>query len=571
MSAVQRNSVHIGSGPGLNKRARCRKLFCLRRGGREAEGTGLLNRHRGSTSIEGSNPSLSVFAAGSLTWASPFALHHLCDMSASGQHRLRFAPSPTGYLHVGGARTALFNWLFVRRFGGQFLLRVEDTDKARSTDESTRAIFDGLQWLGLDWDEDVVYQGANLERHRADALALIQSGAAYRDFTPQQVLEERRRDAEARGDIYKYQREWAELPLHEEKLRLERGDPYVVRFRVPDESGVTEWNDLVHDRIAFPNKDIDDFVVLRSDGTPIYNMAVVSDDIAMRITLVMRGDDHISNTPKQIMLYEALGKTVPQFAHLPMIHGLDGKKLSKRHGATAVADYQHEGLLPQAMLNFLALLGWSPGGDREVMMLHEMVELFSPDGLQRKAAIFDPKKLEWMNGQHLSIMPLAELEPTATRAIVASGLATEQELSARRVWYLQLLDLLRVRARIIDDIVRQARPYFADTIEYDPEAVSKHWRDRPATIAILEATRDALAGTKSWEAAALEESLRALAERLGIGGGKIFQPLRVALTGLTVSPGIFDVLVMQGRDLSLVRVAQAMELLRQDGNQDNND
>ncbi|MGI9090330.1 MAG: glutamate--tRNA ligase [Gemmatimonadaceae bacterium] len=492
-------------------------------------------------------------------------------MSASGQHRLRFAPSPTGYLHVGGARTALFNWLFVRRFGGQFLLRVEDTDKARSTDESTRAIFDGLQWLGLDWDEDVVYQGANLERHRADALALIQSGAAYRDFTPQQVLEERRRDAEARGDIYKYKREWAELPLHEEKLRLERGDPYVVRFRVPDDSGVTEWNDLVHDRIAFPNKDIDDFVILRSDGTPIYNMAVVSDDIAMGITLVMRGDDHISNTPKQIMLYEALGKTVPQFAHLPMIHGLDGKKLSKRHGATAVADYQHEGLLPQAMLNFLALLGWSPGGDREVMMVHEMVELFSPDGLQRKAAIFDPKKLEWMNGQHLSIMPLAELEPTATRAIVASGLATEQELSARRVWYLQLLDLLRVRARIIDDIVRQARPYFADTIEYDPEAVSKQWRDRPATIAILEATRDALAGTKSWEAAALEESLRALAERLGTGGGKIFQPLRVALTGLTVSPGIFDVLVMQGRELSLVRVAQAMELLRQDGNQDSND
>ncbi len=487
-------------------------------------------------------------------------------MSADGQHRLRFAPSPTGYLHVGGARTALFNWLYVRRFGGQFLLRVEDTDKARSTDESTRAIFEGLQWLGLDWDEEVVYQGANLERHRADALALIQSGSAYRDFTPQHVLEERRREAEGRGEIYKYKREWAELPLHEEKLRLDRGDPYVVRFRVPDETGVTEWSDLVHDRIAFPNKDIDDFVILRSDGTPIYNMAVVSDDIAMGITLVMRGDDHISNTPKQIMLYGALGKPVPQFAHLPMIHGLDGKKLSKRHGATAVADYQHEGLLPQAMLNFLALLGWSPGGDREVMMLQEMVELFSPDGLQRKAAIFDPKKLEWMNGQHLSIMPLADLEPTVTRAIVASGLASEEELSDRRDWYLRLLDLLRVRARIIDDIVRQAGPYFSDTIEYDPEAVGKHWRDHPATIAILQATRGALAETKSWEAAALEATLRALAERLGIGGGKIFQPLRVALTGLTVSPGIFDVLVMQGRELSLARLDQAVDLLRQNGN-----
>lgn len=550
----------------LQKHLERNSLHVLRRGGREAEGTGLLNRHRGSTSIEGSNPSLSALRRARSIWRARSLLHQLHDMSAAAENRLRFAPSPTGYLHVGGARTALFNWLYARHFGGQFLLRVEDTDKARSTDASTRAIFDGLRWLGLDWDEDVVYQGANLERHRADALALIDSGAAYRDFTPQQVLEERRRDAELRGEIYKYKREWAELPLHEEKLRLERGDPYVVRFRVPDPDGVTEWDDLVHDRIAFPNKDVDDFVILRSDQTPIYNMAVVSDDIAMGITLVMRGDDHISNTPKQIMLYNALGKTVPQFAHLPMIHGLDGKKLSKRHGATAVADYQHEGLLPQAMLNFLALLGWSPGGDREVMMLSEMVDLFSPDGLQRKAAIFDPKKLEWMNGQHLSIMPLVELEPTVTRAIVAKGLATTEELATRHDWYMQLLDLLRVRARIIDDIVRQAMPYFADQIEYDPEAVSKQWKDRPATISILEATVSALSAVEPWEAASLEDALRALAERLGVSGGKIFQPLRVALTGLTVSPGIFDVLVMQGRERSLRRIQTAVEMLRSDEN-----
>jgi glutamyl-tRNA synthetase len=214
-------------------------------------------------------------------------------------HRVRFAPSPTGYLHVGGARTALYNWLFVRQYGGQFLLRIEDTDKARSTDESTHAIFEGLEWLGLNWDEEVVYQGANLERHQADVFRLLESGAAYRDFTPADVLDARRKEATERGEIYKYKREWAELPLHEEQLRLERGDPYVIRFRIPDEGGVTEWNDLVHERIAFPNKDIDDFVILRSDGTPIYNLAVVSDDIAMRVTLVMRGDDHISNTPKQ--------------------------------------------------------------------------------------------------------------------------------------------------------------------------------------------------------------------------------------------------------------------------------
>ena len=478
-----------------------------------------------------------------------------------GPHRLRFAPSPTGYLHVGGARTALFNWLYVRRFGGQFLLRIEDTDKARSTEESTRAIFDGLRWLGLGWDEEVVYQGGNVERHRADALRLLENGAAYRDFTPQHVLEERRREAVAHGEIYKYKREWAELSPQEEQLRLERGDPYVIRFKVPDEHSVTEWQDLVHERIAFPNKDIEDFVILRSDGTPIYNLAVVSDDIAMGITLVMRGDDHISNTPKQIMLYHALGKPIPQFAHLPMIHGLDGKKLSKRHGATAVADYQHQGLLPQAMLNFLALLGWSPGGDREVMTMDEMVELFSPDGLQRKAAIFDPQKLEWMNGQHLSLMPLAELEPTVTQAVVAAGLATEEALAARHDWYLALIDLLRVRSRVIDDIVRQAIPYFTDGIEYDPEAVEKQWKDRPGATEILKATAVTLAAVEEWDEKSLEGALRGLAELRGIAAGKIFQPLRVALTGLTVSPGIFDVLLMLGRERSLERIRAAAEFL----------
>jgi glutamyl-tRNA synthetase len=487
-------------------------------------------------------------------------------MSSYPAARVRFAPSPTGYLHVGGARTALFNWLYVRRFGGQFLLRVEDTDRARSTDESTRAIFEGLEWLGLNWDEPVVYQGANLERHRADVKRLLDAGLAYRDFTPQSVLEERRAAAQSRGEIYRYKREWAELPLHEEQERLERGDPFVVRFRVPDEStpdddAVTEWDDLVHERITFPNKDIEDFVILRSDGTPIYNLAVVSDDIAMGVTLVMRGDDHISNTPKQIMLYHALGKEPPRFAHLPMIHGLDGKKLSKRHGATAVGDYQHEGLLPQSMLNFLALLGWSPGGDREVMTLAEMTELFSPEGLQRKAAIFDPKKLEWMNGQHMSMMPLAELEPVVTRAIVAAGLATAASLTARHDWYLQLLDLLRVRSRVVDDIVRQAGPYFTEEVTYDPEAVAKQWKDRAATASILVAARDALAAAQSWDGATIEAALRGLAAQRGIGAGKLFQPLRVALTGLTVSPGIFDVLVMQGRDRSMNRIERAIRYL----------
>ncbi|MEO8192239.1 MAG: glutamate--tRNA ligase [Gemmatimonadales bacterium] len=473
--------------------------------------------------------------------------------------RLRFAPSPTGYLHVGGARTALINWLYARHFDGDFLLRIEDTDKLRSTDESTRAIFDGMEWLGLNWDEDVVHQGANLERHKRDAYAMLETGTAYRCFCTPQELEERRREAEARKASFKYDRRCDRLTSDEIERRVAAGEQFVVRFRIPD--GTTEWIDMVHESISFPNKDLDDFVILRSNGTPIYNLAVVSDDIAMGITLVMRGDDHISNTPKQILLYRALGADLPVFAHLPMIHGMDGKKLSKRHGATAVGDYQHQGLLPEAMLNFLALLGWSPGGDREVMTVDEMILLFSPDGLQRKAAIFDPMKLEWMNGQHLSRVPLEKLEPRVTPAMIEAGLIDSAGIAARREWYLALLDSLRVRARTIDDIVRQARPYLLESIEYDPEAVAKNWKDRGAAADILRATKDALSGVPDWTPEALETALRGLAESGGIAAGKIFQPLRIALTGMAVSPGIFEVLVMQGRDLALRRIADAVAWL----------
>jgi glutamyl-tRNA synthetase len=523
------------------------------------------------TRIEGSNPSLSarrvraprvdpLFIPIEADAIFPQIKKPSFQMTDPVKPRLRFAPSPTGYLHVGGARTALFNWLYARKFDGTFLLRIEDTDKARSTDESTRAIFEGMQWLGLDWDEEVVYQGANLARHRADADKLLEIGAAYRCFCTPAELEERRRDAEARKEAFKYDRRCDRLTSVEVKARVDRGDPHVIRFRVPE--GTTEWDDLVHGNIAFPNKDIEDFVILRSDRTPIYNLAVVSDDIAMRITVVMRGDDHISNTPKQILLYRSLGAPLPTFAHLPMIHGLDGKKLSKRHGATAVGDYQHYGLLPGAMLNFLALLGWSPGGDREVMTLDEMIQLFSVDGLQKKAAIFDPKKLEWMNGQHLSMIPLEELEPRVTPAIVTARLATEEDLVERREWYLRLLDLLRVRSRTIDDIVRQAGPYFLEDIPYDETAVAKNWKDPRESADLLRSTREALEKVSEWQASSLESALRGLAERRGIAAGKVFQPLRVALTGLTVSPGIFEMLIQMGRDLSLKRIDKALLALQ---------
>lgn len=482
--------------------------------------------------------------------------------TATQRPRVRFAPSPTGFLHVGGARTALFNWLYARKFDGDFLLRIEDTDKQRSTEESTRAIFDGLHWLGLNWDEDVVYQGANSARHYADAHQLIENGTAYRDFTSPADIERLRAEAEARGETYRFDRAQAELSDAEIQERLARKEPYAIRFRVPE--GTTEWEDLVHGTIAFPNKDIEDFVILRSDGTPVYNMAVVSDDIAMRITLVMRGDDHISNTPKQILLYRALGATVPQFGHVPMIHGEDGKKLSKRHGATAVADYQHHGLLPQAMLNFLALLGWSTGDDTEVMTKEQLIEKFRLEGLQKKAAVFDTKKLEWMNGQHLAIMPIGELADIMAPLFEQAGMASVAELNAKRDWFCGLLELLRIRARLLGEIVEQARPFFAESVEYDQDAVSKQWRDSQTVADILRATSEKLETVTVWDTATMESALRLLAEERGISGGKIFQPLRVALVGTTVSPGIFEVLQYVGRQRSLARIKSAVEYLLND-------
>jgi glutamyl-tRNA synthetase len=458
---------------------------------------------------------------------------------------------------VGGARTALFNWLLARKTGGKFLLRIEDTDRARSTDDSTRAIFEGMNWLGLDWDEEVTFQGANLARHQRDAHALLASGAAYRDFTTSEELDQLRKEAEAAGEQFHFDRRLAEYTPEELQARLDRGDPYTIRFRVPE--GATGWVDMVHGHIEFPNKDIDDFIILRSDGTPIYNLAVVSDDIATGITLVMRGDDHISNTPKQILLYEALGAALPTFAHLPMIHGPDGKKLSKRHGATAVGDYHDLGILPDAMCNFLALLGWSPGGDREVMTRQELIDLFDGAGMLKKAAVFDAKKLEWMNGQHLAHAPIADLDAYLRPFLVRAGLSTAEALESaeRTAWWRQLLELLRIRARTVNELVEQCRPYFLDEVTYDAEAVAKQWKDAAASADLLQAVRERLEGV-TWEAGAMEESLRALGEARGIGAGKIFQPMRVALTGVAATPGIFDVLLAIGRERSLARLDAAV-------------
>ena len=467
--------------------------------------------------------------------------------------RVRFAPSPTGYLHVGGARTALFNWLIARKLGGVFVLRIEDTDRERSTDASTRTILEGMTWLGLTWDEGPFHQADGFARHKADAERLLAGGKAYRCFcTPEELAAKR----ESMGQEYRYDQKCRAVPAGESDARAAAGEPHTIRFRVPE--GVTEWNDIVHEALRFENASLEDFIILRTDGTPIYNMAVVSDDIDMRITHVIRGDDHIPNTPKQILLYQALGAPVPAFGHLPMILGPDGKKLSKRHGATAVGDYAQLGVLPEALFNFLALLGWNPGDEREVMEQDELVQAFSLERINKKSAIFDTEKLFWMNGRYLEKKAAGELLLLVAPLMIEAGLITEADVDGRRDWLLHLVELLKVRARKVEEIRDQSRIFFGDAVEYDPDSVAKQWKD-PATADRLLAVRTALEGLEPWTVESIEAGLRAAAEGLGVGFGKVAQPLRVALTGSAASPGIDHVVFLLGRGQALARIDRARE------------
>ncbi len=471
--------------------------------------------------------------------------------------RVRFAPSPTGYLHVGGARTALFNWFLARQEGGVFLLRIEDTDRERSSEAHTQAILDGLRWLGVDWDEGPVFQSEGLERHRADALRLLARGKAYRDFTaPEELARIREEDPDR---VVRYPREQAETLGHEaSEARAAAGVPHAIRFRVPD--GETAWEDRVHGTMRFPNEAIEDLVILRSDGTPTYNLAVVSDDADGRIDLVIRGDDHLSNTPKQILLHEALGNPVPAFAHVPMILGSDGKRLSKRHGATAVGEYRSEGILPEAMVNFLALLGWNPGTEEELFTPEELCARFSLDRVQRKSAVFDPQKLAWLNGRHLAERPP---EGVAAEVLSLVGELPEEErafLEGRGPDTLvRLVALLQVRSRTVAEVADAVRIYTRSEVAFDPDAEARHLlRDPAAARGHLAALREALAGTEPWNETTLEGAVRGVAETRGVGAGKVIHPLRVALTGQQASPGIFEVLDLLGRDRSLSRIDDAL-------------
>jgi glutamyl-tRNA synthetase len=471
--------------------------------------------------------------------------------------RVRFAPSPTGFLHVGGARTAIFNWLYARRHGGVFVLRIEDTDAQRSSDEVVRAILDGMAWLGMAPDEGPFFQTAHRAQHVADAMRLLAEAKAYRCFCAAETLAAEREAAEKAGGGYVYARRCLPIPRAESDDRAAGGAPFVVRLKVPD--GVTAWDDGVHGTTSFPNAVIEDLILLRTDGTPTYNLSVVSDDVAMRITHVIRGDDHISNTPKQILIYAGLGAPLPAFAHLPLIFGTDKKRLSKRHGATSVLDYRAAGFLPAALFNFLALLGWNPGDERQKMSRDELVEAFTLDGVGKSGAIFDAAKLEWLNGLYVSELPFEEFERAARDVLRTAGLWDDAYLESRRAWFHQVLALLQPRTKTLLALPVEGRFFFdpSDELEYEPAGVKKHLRG-DAIWAALRALSLRWGAAPQWAAGPLEAELRDVAEGFALTGGALIHPVRLAVTGRTASPGLFDVVAVLGRERTLARIGRLL-------------
>lgn len=462
--------------------------------------------------------------------------------------RVRFAPSPTGFLHIGGVRTALFNWLFARHEGGTFILRIEDTDRDRSTDDAIQVILDGLKWTGLNWDEGPFRQTGRLELYRDRAMDLLNRKLAYWCVCTPEELETRRKEAQAKGESIKYDGRCRNRGI------ADPAEPAALRFLTPQE-GQTVVHDLIKGQIVFDNTVMDDLIILRSNGYPTYNFSVVVDDGLMNISHVIRGDDHVNNTPRQVPLFSALGFPVPQFAHLPMILGSDKTRLSKRHGATSVLAYKEMGYLPEALINYLVRLGWSHG-DQEIFSIQEMVEFFDFKQVQASAAVFNPEKLRWVNAQYIRNSD-PKLVADALLPFLQSAGYDQSALSKIPGGAEALIPPLRERSETLLDIVQGAVPYLAEPMTMEEEAANKHLT---RTIApILKEFADQVEVAEDFAKETLERILHGLIEHHGLKMGKVAQPLRVALTGRTVSPGIYEVMALLGKERSLQRIRAGVE------------
>jgi glutamyl-tRNA synthetase len=465
------------------------------------------------------------------------------------QVKVRFAPSPTGYLHIGGVRTALFNWLFARREQGTFILRIEDTDQSRSTDEAIQAIIDGMRWVGLDWDQGPFRQTERMDLYRQHALQLLERKQAYWCVCTAEELDARRQEAQAKGGQQKY-----DGRCREKGILNPSGDA-ALRFRAPQE-GQTVIDDLIKGRVVFDNAVLDDLIILRSNGYPTYNFSVVVDDALMGITHVIRGDDHLTNTPRQVPMFQALGFNVPQFGHLPMIMGPDKTRLSKRHGATSVLAYRDMGYLPEAMINYLVRLGWS-FGDQEIFSLAELVEKFSFEHVQKSAAVFNPDKLLWVNAHHLRQGDPSRIASLLKPFLEQKGF-TEAVKTAPSGWMEQLVVMLRERARTLVEMAAAAEPYMVQEPRMESEAVQKFLT--PMVAPILETLAQRFHSAKEFSKETLEGIFKVILEESGLKMGQLAQPVRVALTGRAVSPGIFEVIDLLGREATMLRLRRGIEL-----------
>lgn len=477
-------------------------------------------------------------------------------MPRGSEIRVRFAPSPTGYLHVGGARTALFNWLFARHHGGKFILRIEDTDFARSSDQMVEGILRGLRWLGLDWDEGPFYQSQRLARYHSFAVTLLDRGSAYRCFCGASEETPDRKDGyQEKADTHSC----PAISTEESERRAATGEPFAIRFRVFP--GKTSFHDHVFGNIEIENAILEDFVLLRSDGIPTYHLGVVVDDLDMGITHVIRGADHVANTTKQILLYRAMGEPLPEFAHLPLILGPDKQRLSKRHGATSVMAYAEMGYLPEAFFNFLALLGWSPGNDREILSRQELIELFTLQGVGKANAVFGLEKLDWFNSQYIRNASRDMLREAVESALVSSKVWVERPGDISPDSLDATLDLLRNRARRLTDFSSTFKAFFSDDFEYDKSAAEKFLSD-PRLKNLIPALIADYAGLEAFSLQSTEEALRRLAEKHGVKAGLLINAVRVGLTGQGVAPGLFEVMQVLGRQRTMARLERLSRHLR---------
>lgn len=470
--------------------------------------------------------------------------------------RVRFAPSPTGHLHIGGARTALFNWLYARNKGGKFILRIEDTDRSRSTDEYIEAIIEGMKWLNLDWDEGPFRQTDRFNVYKSYVDRLIQEGKAYYCYCTPEELEQRRQEALAQGKSPKYDGRCRDIGKKGQGSGG-KGQGAAVRFKMPQEGQVIV-NDMIKGSVAFDNSQLDDLIIMRSDGTPTYNFVVVVDDVDMKITHVIRGDDHLNNTPKQLHIYEALGHGIPEFAHLPMILGSDKARLSKRHGATSVMAYKDMGYLPDALVNYLVRLGWSYG-DQEVFAREELVKYFSFENVGKSSAVFNPEKLLWLNSQYIMSTPAEKLTELVMPFLLKEEIIKkDQEID--RKWLAKAITTLKERAKTLIELAKSLCYYIAEDVEYDEKAKAKFLNEK--SLPYLIELKDGLNSLPYFSTSEIEKAFRAITEKHNIKLGNIAQPVRVAMTGGTESPGIFEVLEIVGKEKTIKRLERAIQAIR---------